>query len=111
MVASGLLFGAAGIARADPVSIPTPDWAVANPDDSCGNDLSSCDSTARKSAPLPPAHVHKEFSYHRFAKRRPPVVAARQHGAEEIALQQLPCTGVSAWSLLCPGTQIIGISY
>jgi hypothetical protein len=113
IVATGLLFGAAAIARADGVPIPASDLVVVNSHDSCANDFSSsCDDTAGKPASLPSSHLHKQFAYHRFAKHHPTVVAARQPlGSEQVAFQQLSCTGASAWSLLCPGTQVIGISY
>jgi hypothetical protein len=112
IVATGLLFGAAGIARADAGSAPAPDLAVTNADDSCDSDLSSCEDAARKFASPPTSHLHKQFAHHRFARRRPVIVAARrQPEPDQVALGQLICTGSSAWSLLCPGAQIIGISY
>lgn len=109
VVAIGLLFGAAGIARADAVSVIAPDLAVSSSDGSCGGDLSPCDGVIRNLASPPAPHVHKQ---HQFAKRRQFVVAARrQPEPDQIALDQLICTGSNAWSLLCPGAQIIGISY
>lgn len=112
IVATGLLLGAAGIARADAVSAPAPDLAVTNADDSCDGDLSSCEDATRKFASPPSVHLHKQFAHHRFAKRRPVVVAARQQSRpDQVALEQLTCIGANAWSLLCPGAQIIGISY
>ena len=108
VVATGLLLGAAGIARADAVSIPAPDLDVANSDASCG-DLSSCEDAIPNFAS---SHFHKQLAHHRLAKRRPIIVAGRRQPApDQVALGQLTCTGSSAWSLLCPGAQIIGISY
>ena len=112
VVAIGLLFGAAGIARADAVSAVGPDLAVSSPDGSCGADLSPCDGAIRNLASPPALHVHKELGHHQFAKRRQFVVAARrQPESDQVALDPLICTGSIAWSLLCPGAQIIGISY
>ena len=78
VVAIGLLFGAAGIARADAVSAVAPDLAVSSPDGSCGADLSPCDGAIRNLASPPALHVHKELGHHQFAKRRQFVVAARR---------------------------------
>jgi hypothetical protein len=111
IVATGLLFGAAGIARADAVSVPAPE-AVTNAGDSCDSELSSCEGATRKFGSPPSSHLHKQFGHHRFAKPWPVVAAARQQPRpDQIALEQLTCTGASAWSLLCPGAQVIGISY
>jgi hypothetical protein len=112
VVAAGLLFGAVGIARADAASNPAPNFAAANSDDSCGSDLSSCEDAIPNFASPPSSHLHKQFAHHRDAKHRPVVVAARRlPEPDQVALGQLTCTGSSAWSLLCPGAQIIGISY
>jgi hypothetical protein len=112
LVAGGLLFSGAGIARADALSIPGSD--LAGSDDACGSDSSSCDGAIGNFAPppSPSSHVPKQFAHHQVAKRRPFVVAARrQPEPDQVALGQLICTGSNAWSLLCPGAQIIGISY
>jgi hypothetical protein len=109
IVATGLLFGAAGIVRADAVSIQGPDAALANSDKSCGSDLSSCQD-AIPDFSSPPS-LHLPVAHHRVAKHRPVVVAAHQRPGPEVAFQQLTCAGSNAWSLLCPGAQIIGISY
>ena len=112
IVATGLLFGAAGIARADAVSNPAPDLAVIDSDGSCASDFSSCEDAIRKLASPPSSHLHKQFAHHQVAKHRPDVVAARrQPESDQVAFGQLSCTGSSAWSLLCPGAQVIGISY
>lgn len=112
VVAAGLLFGAGGIARADAVSNPAPDLAITNSDGSCGSDLSSCEDAIRNLASQPSWPLHKQFAHHQVAKRRPVVVVAhRQPEPDQVAFGQLNCTGSNAWSLLCPGAQIIGISY
>jgi hypothetical protein len=109
IVATGLLFGAAGIARADAVSIQGANEALANSGKSCGSDLSSCEDAIPDFAS--PPSLHLPVAHHRVAKHRPVAVAARQQPGLEVAFQQLTCTGSKAWSLLCPGAQIIGISY
>jgi hypothetical protein len=112
VVAAGLLFGAAGIARADAVSNPAPDLAITNSDGSCGSDLSSCEDAIRNFASQPSWHLHKQFAHHQVAKRRSVIVLAhRTPEPDQVAFGPLTCTGSSAWSLLCPGAQIIGISY
>jgi hypothetical protein len=112
IVAGCLLFGAEGIARADAAPSPAVDLAVANSDDSCGGDLSSCENAVRNLTPPLSSHLQKKPVHHRVANRGPGVIAARQRpGPDQVAFQPLICTGASAWSLLCPGAQVIGISY
>jgi hypothetical protein len=109
-VGVGLLFGAA--AQAHAVSSPASDLAVADSDDSCGSDLASCENSIRNFAAPRSSYLHQQFAHHRVPKRRPVVVVARRlPELDQVAFGQLSCTGSSAWSLLCSGAQIIGISY
>jgi hypothetical protein len=108
-----LLFGAIAFAHADTLPIPDPDLAAANSVDLCADSLGPCDGLSNFAPVVPSAHPHNHLTHHRLAKRRPPAIAARQEVVAENSFQTggLTCAGANAWSLLCPGAQLIGISY
>jgi hypothetical protein len=116
IVATSLMLGATGIARAESAPMADPDFAVANSGEPCVGDFLACGDEADRVALAHTLQAHKQIVHHRYAKRRSPSVAAHQGvGLEQVAFQQLvngpACTGANAWSLLCPGAQLIGISY
>jgi hypothetical protein len=100
-----------GIARADPIQITNPEATVVSSDNvACYGDSGPCPAPARPQAsPAPIRHGH---AHHAPARLRPTAVAANQ--APLVFVQQVVaanCNGASAWSLLCPGAQVIGVSY
>ena len=120
-VAIWFMFGAAEIARADPVETPETSSAVVSSDHECDADLSRC----RRNAGVPASpRVRKLFAHHAPTQSHGPGVAAHYEPGPTIVTEVFPslsgvpetggglvCTGIFAWSLLCPGSQLIGISY
>jgi hypothetical protein len=120
-VAIWFVFAAAEVARADPVETPETSSAAVISDHGCDADLSRC--RGNKEAPASP-HVRKLFAHHAPTQSHVPVVAAHHEPGPIIVTEVFPslsrvpetggglvCTGIFAWSLLCPGSQLIGISY
>jgi hypothetical protein len=99
-----------GIARADPVQMADPEpTVVSSYNIPCDRDSGLC-ATAPQASSTPIRHRHRSLVHHASAKPR----AAGTNQAPLIFVQQVVatnCNGPYAWSLLCPGTQMIGISY
>jgi hypothetical protein len=120
-VAIWFVFAAAEIARADPVETPEASSAVVSFDHGCDADLSRC----RGNAGAPASHhVHKLFAHHALTQSHVPGVSAHHEPGPIIVTEVFPslpsvretggglvCSGIFAWSLLCPGSQFLGISY
>jgi hypothetical protein len=100
-----------GIARADPIQITNPETTVVSSDNiACDGDSGLCPAPARSQASSTP--VRHRRAHQAPARPRPAPVAANQ--APLVFVQQVVaanCNGAYAWSLLCPGTQVIGVSY
>ena len=119
--AIGLSLGAGGIALADPVGANESDAAVAaSGDNQCNGDLFACAtlSHSQSSAEQTPPR-HKVSAPYKASKPRRPAVAAHNEAFPVIvaytlgtaAQSALNCKGENAWSLLCPGSALIGITY
>jgi hypothetical protein len=113
------VFAATEIARANPAETPETSSAVVSSDHGC--DVDRCRGNAEAPAS---SHVRKLFAHHGPTQRHVPGVSAHHEPAPIIVTEVFPslsgvretsaglvCTGIFAWSLLCPGSQLIGISY
>jgi hypothetical protein len=108
--AIALSLGAYGIAFADPVGVSDSSVAVA------GSDSQTLrDQTQPRHRPL----AFHRARPHNVSKQRPaadeahnaplPILVAYNLGS--LVQSALNCKGENAWSLLCPGAGVIGVSY
>jgi hypothetical protein len=113
IAALGLLLPCGGIARADPFQANDLRLAVAASGHPCAGEAQSGVGCSLNSPGA--THRHKVITYNALVKPRratpneprPLVIAVNPSPATPGA----SCTGANAWSLLCPGSQLIGISY
>ncbi len=116
-----------GIARADPLQMTDPEMTVVSSDGGvpCDGGTGLCGIPARPPAPaMPIRHRHRSFAHHASRAHSTatagteapnPILVAVSAGAGSL-LRTIEggapnCTGSNSWSLLCPGSQLIGISY
>jgi hypothetical protein len=102
-----------GISRADPVQTTDPEMTVVSSDGmiSCDGDTGLCTVPARPQPPSPPIHHHYRSFAHHLPVRAHPAAVEVPHPILVAASGAPNCTGANAWSLLCPGSQLIGVSY
>jgi hypothetical protein len=120
VVAIWLVFAAVEMARANSVET-LENGAAASSVHGCDADPSPCRSKAHTPAST---HLRSLFAHHGQTKTHVRDVAAHRETDPLLVTEVYPslsssppagsspvCTGIFAWSLLCPGSQLIGISY
>jgi hypothetical protein len=118
IAAIALSLGANGIALADPVDVVDSNPAVASSDSQCNGESPLCagpsQATHDQAQPRHTVSALHKARLHSVRKQGPaaplPVVVANNWGFAPWQLA-LSCKGENAWSLLCPGSQVLGIYY
>ena len=102
-----------GISRADPVQTTDPEMKVVSSDGkiSCDGDTGLCTLPARPQPPSPPIHQRYRNVAHHSPVRTHPAAVEVPHPILVAASGTPNCTGANAWSLVCPGAGVIGVSY